>query len=332
MRLHRHYHRIAPTARGAVVAIGNFDGVHRGHQAVLRDAAALAAAAAAPLALLTFEPHPRRLFQPDAEPFRLTSLRAKARLLAGLGVAHLFVQRFDRAFSQLTAEDFIDRVLLDGLGAAHVVVGTGFRFGKGRGGDVDLLRRRGTAAGFAVSEMAPVRDPDGVPYASTRIRAHLRDGAPELAAVLLGRAWEMEGRVVHGDRRGHSIGFPTANLAPGAYLRPAHGVYAVRAAVADEDRWIDGVANFGRRPTVGGGDPVLESHLFDFDADLYGRRLRVALHAFLRPERKFDGLEALRAQIAQDREQAAQLLRQAPAQPPPQQSPLPPVTASPATA
>lgn len=332
MQLHRHYHRIAPAARGAVVAIGNFDGVHLGHQAVIRDASALAVAAGSPLAVLTFEPHPRRLFQPEAEPFRLTALRAKARLLAGLGVAHLFVQRFDRSFSQLSAAAFVDRVLVAGLGANHVVVGTGFRFGKGRGGDVDLLCRRGADAGFAVTEMDPVCDAAGEPFASTRIRALLRDGQTEQAAALLGRTWEIEGRVVRGDRRGHSIGFPTANLLPGDHLRPAQGVYAVRAAVDGEDRWIDGVANFGRRPTVGGGDPVLESHLFDFDAELYGRRLRVALHAFLRPERKFDGLDALRAQIARDREQAAQLLRQAPPQPSPQRSPLAPAAATPATA
>ncbi|MFQ5953662.1 MAG: bifunctional riboflavin kinase/FAD synthetase [Kiloniellales bacterium] len=306
----RHYADPPAAAGAAVAALGNFDGVHLGHQAVIRAAANEALALAAPRLVLTFEPHPRRLFQPHAAPFRLTSLRTKARYLEALGVDVLVVLRFDRAFSEVTAEEFVETVLVHGLGVRHVAVGYNFVFGNRRRGDTALLVRMGKAMGFGVSEVAPVAGADGVPYSSTLVREALAAGDPTTAAALLGRLWEVEGRVVVGDRRGQRLGFPTANLTLADFLRPRTGVYAVRAGVDQGARtvWRDGVANFGRRPTFAGDDLVLEVHLFDFADDLYGKHLRVRFVDYLRPERRFEGIDALRLQIAEDGESARRAL------------------------
>ena len=284
------------------MAIGNFDGVHLGHQAVIGRAVAKAEALGIPSAVLTFEPHPRMLFKPDSEPFRLTPLRPKAHAIETIGVDILIVLAFDRALSEKSAEAFVEDVLVTGMAAGHVVVGEDFVFGHDRLGTVDRLARMGSALGFGVTALEPVAGLDGTVYSSTAVRQALTAGAPRRAAALLGRAWEIEGRVEHGDARGRQLGFPTANLGLGDYLRPAFGVYAVEAGIdlGAETRWRPGVANLGRRPTVAGLVERLEVHLFDFEGDLYGRHLRVRLIDFLRPEKKFDGLEALRAQIARD--------------------------------
>lgn len=310
MRLFRHYAGIPGDARGGVVAVGNFDGVHRGHQALLDQARDRARAAGVPLAVLTFEPHPRSHFQPDTGPFRLTPLRIKARHLAAFGVDLLYVLQFDAGFSRLSAEDFVRDVLVEGLGAVQVVVGADFCFGRKRRGDVDFLRAEGSERGFQVSVVAPVADGVGAVYSSSAIRKHLREGQPAQAGDLLGHLWEIEGRVLKGDQRGRTIGFATANVALGEYLAPMRGVYAVRAGVdaGDKTQWLDGVANFGVRPTVDGSSLLLEAHLFDFAGDLYGRHLRVALVDFIRAEQKFSGLEALKTQIAADCVQARALL------------------------
>jgi riboflavin kinase / FMN adenylyltransferase len=301
MRILRHA-TAAGSDRGAVFAIGNFDGVHLGHQTVIAEARARARAAGAPFAVLTFEPHPRAVFQPGAAPFRLTPLRDKARLMAALGVELLVAHRFDAAFAQRSAEDFVAAVLVAGMGARHVVVGYDFVFGNRRRGTPVVLRALGDAMGFGVSVVDPVTSASGATYASTRIRDHLVEGRPRAATELLGRPWEVSGHVRGGDRRGRTIGFPTANLALGDYLRPAAGVYAVRVGREDgtRTRWHDGAANLGWRPTVGGQDLRLEAHLFDYSGDLYGQRLRVAFIEHLRPERRFSGLDALKAQIAED--------------------------------
>ncbi|HVA14947.1 MAG TPA: bifunctional riboflavin kinase/FAD synthetase [Stellaceae bacterium] len=308
MRIFRHISAIGD-ARGAVVAAGNFDGVHLGHQAVLAETKALARAAAAPFAVLTFEPHPRAVFQPGAPPFRLTPFRPKALVLESLGVDLLFTLHFDRDFAQKSAEEFVAETLVAGLGAKTVVVGYDFVFGHKRRGTPELLKAEGAKHGFGVAVVAPVAAA-GVVYSSTQIREHLVAGRPREAAALLGRPWEIDGRVETGDKLGRTIGFPTANLDLADYLRPAAGVYAVRAGVEDgaETRWFDGAANLGWRPTVGGKDLRLETHLFDFAGDLYGKHLRVALIERLRPEQRFDGLDALKAQIAADCAQARQIL------------------------
>jgi riboflavin kinase / FMN adenylyltransferase len=309
MRIFRHAEATSRD-RGAVLAIGNFDGIHLGHQRVLAEARERARAAGARFAVLTFEPHPRSVFQPGTAPYRLTPFRAKARSLEALGVELLVALRFDLAFAQKSAEDFVREVLIAGLGAREVVVGYDFVFGNRRRGTPAVLRELGAALGFAVGVIAPVASAGGAVYASTRIREHLVAGRPREAAALLGRPWEIEGRVRLGDRLGRTIGFPTANLGLGDYLRPAPGVYAVRAALGEgqETRWHDAAANLGWRPTVGGRDLRLEVHLFDFDGNLYGRKLRVAFIEHLRPEQRFAGLDALKAQIALDCARAREVL------------------------
>jgi len=306
MRLFRHHTEIPVEARGAVVALGNFDGLHLGHQKVIGEALRLAAELDAPCGVLTFEPHPRAYFQPDKPAFRLTPFRIKLRQLDAIGVDYLYLLSFDRAMAERSPESFIVEVLGQGLEPIHLVVGYDFVFGKGRSGNAAMLGDLGRAAGFAVTSVPAAADAEGVVYSSTKVRERLAAGDPLGAARILGRPWEIEGRVESGDKRGRLLGFPTANVAIGGYLQPALGVYAVKAGI-DEGRgtrWLDGVANLGRRPTVGGTRVQLETHLFDFAGDLYGRHLRVALIDFIRPERKFDGLEALKAQIAADSAEA----------------------------
>jgi riboflavin kinase/FMN adenylyltransferase len=300
-----------------VLAIGNFDGLHRGHAILIGQARDRAVAEGRPAAVLTFEPHPRSVLFPETEPFRLTPFRVKERELARLGVDLLFVQHFDLGFAAKSAEDFIAEVIVGAIGAAHVVVGWDCTFGNRRRGTPDVLRAAGPEHGFGVTVLDPVRGADATVYSSTHIRELLKAGKPREAAKLLGRFWEIDGRVMTGDRRGRTIGFPTANLGLDDYLRPAFGVYAVRVSGDGADdplagRTVDGVANLGLRPTVGGAAPRLEAHLFDTDADLYGRHLRVALVEFIRPEQKFAGLDALKAQIAADADRARAILASVP--------------------
>ena len=311
MRIYRHYDALPADARGAAVAIGNFDGVHPGHQTVIHEAGLIAGDMCRPWTVLTFEPHPRAFFTPGSEPFRLTPFRSKAQRIAELGADLLIVQRFDKAFSSLPAEDFVNTVLVDGLGAGHVVSGYDFVFGHKRGGNCELLLAMGAKKGFGFTAVNAQTDSSGEAYSSTRVRERLGDADPRGAAAILGRDFEIEGRVARGEARGKSIGFPTANIPLGAYLRPALGVYAVRAAIEQENGeiWLDGVANIGVRPTFGGDGVVLEVFLFDFDDDLYGKRLRVRLVDFLRPEKKFDGVDDLKAQIAQDSAKAQKILQ-----------------------
>ncbi|MBL8696938.1 MAG: bifunctional riboflavin kinase/FAD synthetase [Alphaproteobacteria bacterium] len=307
MRLIRHASAAPAAAAGASVAIGNFDGVHLGHQAVVQAAQREASRLGAPSAVLTFTPHPRRFFRPDQPPFLLTRLRTKLSLVGALGVDLLYLLRFDAALASLTAEAFVDRVLIGAMRIRHAAVGYDFVFGKGRGGDPEFLRARLAAAGVATTVVAPVRGPGDIVFSSTAVRDALESGAPGRAAAILGRPFAIEGRVARGDRRGRLIGFPTANMWLAEYVRPRLGVYAVRARL--DARNLLGVANLGLRPTFGGDkEPRLEVHLFDLDEDLYGRRLCVELIEFIRPEQRFDGLEALKAQIARDAAKARALL------------------------
>jgi riboflavin kinase/FMN adenylyltransferase len=307
MRIFRDWRGLPAPARGATVALGNFDGVHRGHAAVLR--AARAARPKATLAVLTFEPHPRELFRPDDPPFRLTLSAERADALAALGVVLLYELPFDHPFSLMPAEAFVTDVLHDGLAARHLVCGPDFAFGHRKGGDTAFLSARAEALGIGLTLVPPVADAEG-PLSSSRIRRALRDGYPERAAAELGRPWAIRGEVMYGDRRGRTIGFPTANLALGRHLEPARGVYAVTARLPD-GAIRPGVANIGRRPTVSSGtESRLEVHIFDFDHDLYGADLTVALHAYLRPEQKFAGIDELKAQIAADAAQARTFLAQ----------------------
>jgi riboflavin kinase/FMN adenylyltransferase len=300
-----HWRKIPAPWKGGAVALGNFDGVHKGHQALLARTAEHAKALSAPLLVLTFEPHPRRFFVPDTGPFRLTMLPAKLRLLEQYGVQAVLAQHFDTAFAALSADAFVDEVLRAGMDARHVVCGYDFTFGARRGGNVEMLRDMGAKKGFGVTVLDPVMR-EGEIFSSTSIREALRAGWPSEAAELLGHAWEIEGVVEQGDKRGRTIGFPTANVALGEHLRPRFGVYAVRAMI--DGTWLNGVANLGRRPTIGKLQENFEVHLFDFTGDLYGKSLRVALVDFIRPEMKFSGLDQLKGQIAADGQAARAIL------------------------
>ena len=291
--------------RGATVALGNFDGVHLGHAHLLR--AAHAARPGAKLAVLTFEPHPRELFRPDDPPFRLTLSDERAAGLAALGVEVVYQLPFDSAFAALTASEFAADVLHRGVGAAHVACGVDFAFGHRRGGDAAYLAAQMEALGIGLTLVPKLVDAQG-PISSTRIRRLLQDGYPERAAADLGRPWAVRGPVTHGDKRGRTIGFPTANIPLGRHLEPARGVYAVTARLAD-GATVSGVANIGRRPTVNEGtESRVEAHLFDYAGDLYGQEIAVALLAFLRPERKFASFDDLRTQIASDAAEARAML------------------------
>ena len=310
MRIFRHFDTLPDDARGAAVAIGNFDGVHPGHRAVINEAGLIARDEGVPWAVLTFEPHPRQLFTPNQPPLRLTPLRAKAQQIEAMGADLLIVQRFNKAFSEIEAEDFIRDALVRGLGAHHVVSGYDFVFGHNRGGHCDLLLALGEKEGFGFTAVSALSDDTGEVYSSTRIRDRLKDADPLGAAKILGRPFELSGRVVHGDNRGRDLGFPTANIQMGRHICPANGIYAVQALVEGEEdqQWHDGAANIGVRPTFDGDGILLEVFLLDFDADLYGKRLRVRLIDYLREEKKFDGLDPLKAQIALDVEQTRKIL------------------------
>jgi riboflavin kinase / FMN adenylyltransferase len=317
LRVIRHPGSGSGHQHGVALALGNFDGLHLGHAALIGEVCRRARAAGTAAAVLTFEPHPRSVFMPEAEPFRLTPFRVKEREIARLGVDLLFVQHFDLTLAKQSAESFIDELLVGAIGVGHIVVGHDCTFGNRRRGTPDMLRQAAAEHGFGLTVVEPVRGADSAVYSSTHIRELLGAGRPREAAAQLGRDWEIDGRVMVGDRRGRTIGFPTVNLGLGEYLRPAFGVYAVRVRGDGPDdpfggRAIDGVANIGLRPTVGTPEPRLEAHLFDIDADLYGRHLRVSLVEFIRPERKFAGIDALKAQIAEDAARARAILAATP--------------------
>ncbi len=311
MRIFRHYDDVPPALRGAVVAIGNFDGVHRGHRALIAEAKMQAEARRSPLAVLSFEPHPQEFFKPSPDCFRLTPLRAKARLLSDLGVDALFALNFDADMAKRTPQDFIQNVLVEGLGISGAVVGHDFEFGQKRAGNLATLSYMGEMEGFTVTAFDTVTASGDEKISSTLIRKMLREARPEEAARLLGHPWAVEARVEHGDARGRTMGFPTANMHLGHCLAPAFGVYAVRVNILEGDRTVarhDGVANFGIRPMYQVNVPLLETHLFDFDGDLYGKYLSVELIQYIRPEAKFSGLDALIAQIGIDAAKAREIL------------------------
>lgn len=295
-----------PHLAGGIVALGNFDGFHLGHQAVVGRAVARARAEGRPALVATFDPHPVRLFDPDAPPFRLTSLDQRARLFAAAGADAMVVFHFDRALAALTAEQFVAQRLGAGLQVAGVVTGEDFTFGRAKGGDAHALATLGPAHGFTAETVAPV-SLDGEPVSSSRIRAALRLGETQVATRLLTRPFAVQGRVQHGDKVGRTIGYPTANLDMGTYLRPAYGIYAVRGRLADGSV-VDGAANLGIRPTFDPPKELLEPYFFDFSGDLYGQVLEVELIAYLRPEAKFDSLDALVAQMDADCARARAIL------------------------
>ena len=284
--------------RGGIVALGNFDGFHLGHQAVVGRAVERARAEGRAALVATFDPHPVRHFRPDAAPFRLTTLDQRERLFAAAGADATVVFRFDAALAALTAEQFVAERLVEGLGVAGVVTGEDFTFGANRGGNVRVLADLGARHGYIAETVGPV-SLDGAPVSSSRIREALQRGNPREAARLLTRPFAIEGVVQHGDKLGRTIGYPTANLDMGPYLRPAYGIYAVRGRLPDGPV-VGGAANLGIRPTFEPPKELLEPYFFDFAGDLYGRLIEVELIEFLRAEARFDGLDALAAQMEQD--------------------------------
>lgn len=303
-----HGWRDLPTAdRGAAAALGNFDGVHRGHEQVIGQAREAARRLDASLAVITFDPHPRRVFRPSDPPFRLTTPRQQIEALEALGVERLYLLPFDFAMASMTDRQFAAEVLHTGLGVRHVAVGFDISFGSGRTGSPEIMKAYGAEFGFEVSVAPELCGASGVKVSSSEIRAALRDGRPEDAAALLGRPFAIEGVVRRGRQLGRTLGFPTANVALEDYVAPKLGVYVTRTRMAD-GRVLPGVASIGTNPTVGVVDARLEVHLFDFDEDIYGEVIETELVAYLRPEVKFDGLPALIEQIGRDCRQARTIL------------------------
>lgn len=308
MRIVHGWKGLEAADKGAAVAYGNFDGVHRGHQKVIAQAAKAARALNAPLGVISFDPHPRQIFRPDAPAFRIMQTDQQARALAALGVEIFYVLPFDREMADLTDHAFAKEVLADGLGVRHVAVGFDVSFGKGRTGSPELMSAYGQELGFSVSVAEALGEGDGEKFSSTGVREALRDGHPEVAAAILGRPFAIEGVVERGRQLGRTLGFPTANVALTDYVAPRFGVYATRTRLPD-GREIAGVANIGVNPTVDGViAPRLEVWLFDFDEDIYDQVIETGLVAFLRPEEKFDGLEAMTQQVMKDAAQARALL------------------------
>ena len=301
--------RMPEALRGAVVALGNFDGFHLGHQAVAGEAIRQAKAAGKPAIIATFDPHPVRFFAPHVPWFRLTTLEQRQRLFAEAGADAMLVFDFDAELAATTAEDFVVKLLAERLGISGVVTGEDFTFGKARGGNTNVLRDLGAAHGITATTVGPVTDAGGV-ISSSRIRDALKAGECDVATRLLTRPFAIEAVVQHGDKNGRDLGFPTANMDMGHYLRPRYGVYAVRGKLPD-GRVLDGAANVGIRPQFDPPKELLEPHFFDFAEMIYDQMIEVEFHAFLRPEGKYDSLDALIAQIAKDCEDAKAALRAA---------------------
>lgn len=297
---------LAPEYRGAIMALGNFDGFHLGHQAVVGRAVARARAEGRPALVGTFDPHPKRYFRPDSDWFRLTTLEQRARLVTQAGADAMLVFPFDAALAALSARDYAQR-LAGPLGVAGVVTGGDFTFGKGREGDVTILAALGAELDFSSDVVAPVML-DGETVSSSRIREHLIAGRPREAARLLTRPFAITGMVEHGAKLGRTLGYPTANMSLGKYLRPAYGIYAVRGTLPD-GRVLGGVANLGIRPSFDPPVELLESYFFDFAGDLYGQEIEVSLIEFLRPEAKFDSLDALTVHMDADAAAARAILK-----------------------
>ncbi|MBA3940279.1 MAG: bifunctional riboflavin kinase/FMN adenylyltransferase [Sphingopyxis sp.] len=298
--------RIEESLRGGVIALGNFDGFHAGHQAVVGRAVRHAKDEGRPAIVATFDPHPVRFFKPDIPPFRLTTLDQRQELFAAAGADAMLVLPFDATLAATTAEDFITGLLLDRYGAGGVVTGADFVFGKGRGGNVVTLADHARRLGFFTEMVAPVDDAEEV-ISSSRIREALQAGDCAAATRLLTRPFTVRNIVRHGDKNGRLLGFPTANLDMGQYLRPRYGIYAVTGKLPD-GRVLKGAANLGIRPSFDPPKELLEPHFFDFAEDIYGQEIDVAFHAFIRPEAKFDDMDALMAQIALDCDAAKALL------------------------
>ena len=302
-----HRETVPDALRGAILALGNFDGFHFGHQGVIRQALDWGKAEGRPVIVGTFDPHPMRHFRPDVPPFRLTTLDQREELFAAAGADAMLVFHFDRDLAEMGPDSFVGTVLASQLGVAGVVTGEDFTFGKGRQGNAALLSGMGRGHGFSVRTVGAILE-DGEAVSSSRIRKAIQAGDCATATHLMTRPFAIRGVVQHGDKLGRTIGFPTANLPLGSYLRPRYGIYAVTGLVLDTDQLLLGAANVGIRPTFDPPKELLEPYFFDFSEDLYDREIEVAFHHFIRPEAKFETVEALVAQMHKDCDEARKLL------------------------
>ena len=301
VKLLQSYNNLKTSDQGAVIALGNFDGIHRGHQAVINAAKEAAERTGKPLGLALFDPHPTRYFKPEKEPFLLMSRRVRAEVLSEMGMNFCYEIPFDDALRNMDDEEFVEDVLYRGLGISHVVVGSDFGYGKKRCGNIETLQTHCAARGIGVTSVEPV----GLhklygKYGSTEIRDALKNGNVFHAAHMLSRPWQVNGIVSKGAQRGRTIGFPTANIPFDDFVRPKHGVYCVEVRLENDDVWRPAVANTGTRPTVGGEEARIEAHIFDFDQDIYGQHVDVRFRSFIREEMKFDSFDILKEQIAKD--------------------------------
>ena len=304
MAVFAEYRGLPQSARGASIALGNFDGLHAGHKAVME---AARVAGHGKFSVATFEPPPRAYFRPGDPPFRIFRPERRNAAILAAGASTVFELPFNGEMAAMTDEGFVRNVLVDGLGASHISVGFDFRFGRGRMGHAQRLSSLGRALGFGVTIVEEVEG-RGAKASSTAIRQALMAGEPDLAAEMLGSPWTADGTVESGEQNGRKLGFPTANLQLGELIHPRHGGYGVRARIEGEADWRAGVANFGRTPTTGLRDPLLETHIFDFKGDIYGKRLEVQLVAYLRPEKRFDSLDLMVAQMHIDSAEARAIL------------------------
>lgn len=305
MRFFHSWQNVPREFQNAIVAIGNFDGFHKGHKAVVETAVKIAQAEKRPVVLMTFEPHPSGFFRPGGRTFRITPIRSKVRAICRLPIDGFFVFPFNRAFADMSANDFIENVLVKGLHAAHIVVGEDYGFGKNRQGDIAYIREHYPE--LPVTAVQKLRDQNGEIISSSRIRSFLRDGEVEKASGLMEHPFEIEGYVIHGAQRGRQMGFPTINIEPKDSILPRIGVYA--ATVEADGKHFNAVANIGTRPTVNGEGVLLEAHLLNFNGDLYGKRLRVRLISFIRPEVRFNSMDELKNQIILDVQTVKRILK-----------------------
>jgi riboflavin kinase/FMN adenylyltransferase len=306
MQVIQNHSNCPPSAKQSVIALGNFDGVHKGHQEIIKLTCEIARAKNLPSAVMTFEPHPVSVFRPEISNFHLTSLEQKIKLIEALGVDFLFVMNFDENFAKITAEDFIKNILCEGLSVKHVVIGYDFIFGHDRGGNAQMLHDLSGSSGYGFTQVDAVGKDDMV-FSSTKIRENLRQGNLENVQLMLGRNYEIAGVVIKGENRGKGLGFPTINIDSGELMRPASGVYAVRVKIGDAI--YNGVANIGTKPTFVGKTEELEVHIFDFDEDVYGRNVEIEFIQYIRAEEKFQSVESLVAQIAKDCIKAREILQ-----------------------
>ena len=307
MRIVRYPKNCPESAKNSVVALGNFDGIHLGHKEVIKTAKEIASKTKKPSAVMSFEPHPITVIRPDVKNIRITPFREKSELTKDLGIDVLFSIHFNKEFSEVSAKDFIEKILIEQLSVSHVVVGYDFIFGHKRSGNIDLLKEYASKDSFGITQVRAIETEKGEPFSSTKIRENIKAGNIKAATEKLGHDYVIEGIVKHGDKIGRDLGFPTANIILKDHLRPAYGIYAAKILV--EDKWLDGVINIGIRPSIDSQKELLEAHIFDYDGNLYGKRIKIMPLEYISEEKKFDSLDDLKIKIEEDCQKAREITK-----------------------